>query len=175
MIMLILGVDPGLRATGYGIVEGSSKGVRLVDCGLIRTSDGAPFAHKLHAIHRDISLILSQHTLSAIAIEDLYAAPRFPRTAIVMGHVRGVVCQAAAACDVTVLSLPPAAVKRAIAGFGAASKGQMQLAVQRLFGRPSPLDSHSADAIGIALVALSREGVPFRAATVVPAPARVGT
>lgn len=160
MTMLILGVDPGLRVTGYGLVEGSPQGVRLIDCGLIRTSDDSPFASRLHAIHREISLILAQHTLSAIAVEDLYAAPRFPRTAILMGHVRGVVYQAAAACEVTVLSLPPASVKRAIAGFGAASKGQMQLAIQRLFGLPSPPDAHSADAIGIALVALSREGVP---------------
>lgn len=164
MAMLILGVDPGLQATGYGLVEGSPQGVRLISCGLIRTSEDAPLARRLNDIHERISFIFSQHTLSAIAVEDLYAATRFPRTAILMGHVRGVVCQAAAACEVTVVSLPPATVKQAIAGFGAAGKEQMQLAIQRLFGLPTRLDTHITDAIGAALVALSREGVPFHAA-----------
>jgi crossover junction endodeoxyribonuclease RuvC len=169
MTMLILGVDPGLRDTGYGVVEGSPQGVRLIACGLIRTSEDAPLARRLHDIHERIALIVSQHTLSAVAVEDLYAATRFPRTAILMGHVRGVVYQVAAARNVTVVSLPPATVKQAIAGFGAAGKEQMQLTVQRLFGLPTRLDTHITDAIGTALVALSRGGVPFHGVTTLPA------
>jgi len=79
-----------------------------------------------------------------------------------MGHVRGVVCLAAAELAIEVTALPPAAVKQAIAGFGAASKGQVQAAVQRLLRWPEPFDVHVSDAVAICLTALSRAGVPLR-------------
>ena len=172
--MLILGVDPGLRATGYGLVEGSMQGVRLIDAGVIRTSDDAPLSRRLNDIHERLSVIFSHHALTAVAVEDLYAAPRYPRTAILMGHVRGVVCQAAAARAIEVVALPPAAVKQAVAGFGAASKEQVQRAVRHLCALASPLDAHAADAVAMALVALSRNGVPLRAPAAIPAAAHGG-
>ncbi|MBI2973008.1 MAG: crossover junction endodeoxyribonuclease RuvC [Armatimonadetes bacterium] len=172
--MLILGVDPGLRATGYGLVDGSAQGVRLIDAGVIRTEDEVPLAHRLHAIHESLEGVVSRHAPDAVAVEDLYAAPRYPRTAILMGHVRGVVCQAAAAKGIEVVALPPAAVKHAVAGFGAASKDQVQLAVQRVLGLPAPLEGHAADAVAMALVALSRRGVPLRSAAAEPAAAQGG-
>lgn len=79
-----------------------------------------------------------------------------------MGHVRGVVCLAAAELSIEVTALPPAAVKQAIAGFGGASKRQMQAAVQRLLRRPERLDTHVSDAVAIGLTALSRAGVPLQ-------------
>lgn len=157
--MFVLGVDPGLRATGYGAVEGTARGIRLIDSGLIRTGDTQPLAARLDAIHRTISSLFDAHRLALVAVEDIYVAPRYPRTAILMGHVRGVVYQAAAAKAIEVVALPPAAVKSAIAGFGAASKEQMQLAVQRLLGLAAPLDPHVADAVAMALTALSRQGI----------------
>lgn len=160
--MLILGVDPGLRATGYAFLLGLPGGVELIDHGLVRTEDDAPLASRLERIHSVLYTLLQQRHPSQVAVEDLYATQRYPRTAILMGHVRGVVCLAAAELAIEVTALPPAAVKQAIAGFGAASKGQMQAAVQRLLHRAEPLDAHVSDAVAICLTALSRAGVPLR-------------
>lgn len=160
--MLILGVDPGLRATGYALMQGSPRGVRLVESGTIRT-DAADLPARLHAIHTELRSLLDRFRPVLVAVEDLYAAQRYPRTGILMGHVRGVVCLAAAELNIEVSALPPAAVKQAIAGFGGASKSQIQLAVQRLLRRPAPFDTHIADAVAMALTALSRSGVPLQA------------
>lgn len=159
--MYILGVDPGLRATGYGAVEATPQGIRLRAHGLIRTADAASLPARLHEVHRQLSSVVDAHRPAMLAVEDLYAAPRYPRTAILMGHVRGVVCQTAAAREIEVIALPPAAVKQAITGFGGASKLQIQLAVQRLLRLSEPLDPHVADAVAMALTALSRLGVPL--------------
>ncbi|HLE77236.1 MAG TPA: crossover junction endodeoxyribonuclease RuvC [bacterium] len=160
--MIVLGVDPGLRATGYGVVEGSSAGIHVVAFGVVRSADGAGLSTRLLEIHQHLSAIVGTHRPALLAVEDLYTAQRFPRTAILMGHVRGIICLAAAQGHVDVLALPPAAVKHAITGFGAATKPQMQAAVRRLLGLPSPVDGHAADALAMALTALSRAGYALR-------------
>lgn len=160
--MLILGVDPGLRATGYGMVRGDSKGIILEESGLIKTVDASPLPERLHLIYQELHRLVERGRPAFVAVEDLYAARRFPRTAILMGHVRGVVCLAAAEMGLAVVALPPSAVKQAITGFGAASKAQIQIAVRRLLHMPIELDPHVADAVAMALTALSREGVPLR-------------
>lgn len=160
--MLILGVDPGLRATGFALLEGGALGVRLLEHGVIRTEDRAPLARRLHEIYDGLSRILIRTRPRQMAVEDLFAAQRFPRTAILMGHVRGVVCLAAAEEGVEVSPLPPAAVKQAISGFGGASKGQIQRSVRRLLRLRGVLDPHAADAIAMALTALSRAGITLQ-------------
>lgn len=160
--MLILGVDPGLRATGYALLQGSPGGVDLVDHGLIRTEEAATLPDRLRKIHGELRTVLASRRPALVAVEDLFSAPQFPRTAILMGHVRGVVCLAAAEMDIDVSALPPAAVKQAITGSGAASKTQIQAAVSRLLHPSDVLDSHVSDAIAISLTALSRRGFPLR-------------
>ncbi|HEU4797572.1 MAG TPA: crossover junction endodeoxyribonuclease RuvC [bacterium] len=162
--MRILGIDPGLRATGYAVVEGTPQGgVGLLAHGVIRTEEDTPLETRLRQIHSVLGLLIEQIHPLGVAVEDLYSAQRFPRTAILMGHVRGVVCLAAAQQSVEVEALPPAAVKQAITGFGGASKAQIQHAVQRLLRRHERLDSHESDAAAMALTALSRRGVPLLA------------
>jgi crossover junction endodeoxyribonuclease RuvC len=168
--MLILGVDPGLRATGYALLQGASDGVGLVEYGLIRTDDVAPLPDRLRQIHSELHAVLAHRRPELVAVEDLFAAPQFPRTAILMGHVRGVVCLAAAELGIDVSALPPAAVKQAITGSGAASKAQMQSAVCRLLRRGDVLDAHVSDAIAISLTALSRRGFALRPAVQEVAP-----
>jgi crossover junction endodeoxyribonuclease RuvC len=168
--MLILGVDPGLRATGYALLQGSPGGVDLIDHGLICTEDTADLSIRLRTIHRDLRAVLADRRPALVAVEDLFAAAQFPRTSILMGHVRGVVCLAAAELEIDVSALPPAAVKQAIAGSGAASKAQIQAAVSRLLHRRDTLDSHVSDAIAISLTALSRRGFPLRRANQEVAP-----
>lgn len=159
--MRILGVDPGLRATGFAVLQGSPQGVRLIQTGVIRTDDAAALPVRLHAIYAALAELIAGHRPDGLAVEDLYAAQRFPRTAILMGHVRGVVCLAAAEHDIAVDALPPAAVKSAIGGFGGASKGQIQQVVRRLLGMDASVETHAADAAAMALVVLSRRGVPL--------------
>jgi crossover junction endodeoxyribonuclease RuvC len=170
--MLILGVDPGLRATGFALLEGGTQGVRLLEHGVLRTDDRAALPRRLQEIHDGLTGILIRTHPAQMAVEDLYAAQRFPRTAILMGHVRGVVCFAAAEEGVAVMPLPPAAVKQAISGFGGATKGQIQGSVQRLLRIRGFLDPHAADAIAMALTGLSRAGVPLHvhAAGSIPKP-----
>lgn len=160
--MRILGVDPGLRATGFAAVENGAPGLHLLEYGVIRTDDDAPLPLRLRHIHDELLVLLTRLTPAQMAVEDLYAARRFPRTGILIGHVRGVVYLAAAEQAVEVSALPPAAVKQAISGFGGASKAQIQAAVKRLLGVREGLDGHAADAAGIALTALSRAGISLQ-------------
>jgi len=161
--MLILGVDPGLRATGFALVEGGVQGVRLLDHGVIHTDGGAPLARRLHEIHAALTGLLIRMRPTQMAVEDLYAAQRFPRTAILMGHARGVICLAARQRKIPVMPLTPAEVKRATTANGNASKGQVQRATQALLGlRALPRPSHVADALGLAMTGLSRSGVALR-------------
>ena len=117
----------------------------------------APLADRLLELHDALGDLLAKHEPAAVVVEDLYAEYRFPRTAILMGHARGVIYLAAARRGVPVIALAPAEVKRVLAGNGAAAKPQVQRGVQAVLGLtelPSP--SHVADALGLAFIALSR-------------------
>jgi crossover junction endodeoxyribonuclease RuvC len=110
-------------------------------------------------IHEAIDRLLAEHAPGGLVLEDLYTEYRFPRTALQMAHARGVICLAARQRGVELVTLAPSEVKRAIAGHGAASKAQVQEAVRRLLRLPvAPRPSHVADALALALTALSRTG-----------------
>ncbi len=153
----MLGIDPGLVATGYGCLETGPAGVAVVDFGVIRTAPEEALEARLSAIHDGVRGLLEKHAPSLLVVEDLYTEYTFPRTAILMGHARGVICLAAAQQGVAVLALAPAEVKRVIAANGAASKAQVQRSVQmmlRLSAAPRPY--HVADALSLALTGVSR-------------------
>ena len=156
--MRILGIDPGLRLTGYGLVETSGTSVRAVEAGVIRTDFRKALPIRLEELHAGLREILAGGCPAAVALEDLFAHPGFPRTAIVMGHVCGVICLAAAQAAVPVDAIPPAAVKRAMVASGRAGKRQIQRMVRILLGLPEEPTSHVADALALALTALSRRG-----------------
>jgi crossover junction endodeoxyribonuclease RuvC len=152
-----MGVDPGLVETGYGLLETGRAGPALLEMGVITTPASAPIEERLHALHDAVHRLLERFTPALLVLEDLYSEYKFPRTAILMGHARGVICLAARQRQVTLLPLAPAEVKRAVTANGAASKAQMQRGIQRLLGLPSPpRPSHVADALGLALIGLSR-------------------
>jgi crossover junction endodeoxyribonuclease RuvC len=133
--------------------------VEIVATGVIGAPASMPLEARLGRIYDGIVGVLDGFAPDAVALEDLYAEYRFPRTAILMAHARGVICLAARQRDVAVVTLPPASVKRTIAASGAASKEQIQASVQRLLAldRP-PKPSHVADALALALTGLSRAG-----------------
>ena len=130
-----------------------------METGVITTGAELPLESRVQLIYDGVDLVLRTHAPALLVLEDLYTEYRFPRTALLMAHARGVICLAARQHDVTVLALAPAVVKRAITANGAASKGQIQIGVQRLLGLAVvPRPSHVADALALALTGLSRRG-----------------
>jgi crossover junction endodeoxyribonuclease RuvC len=155
----VLGIDPGLVGTGWALVEPGPGRAVVADTGVIATSADTPLDVRIHQIFDAVTDVLVKHAPSLVALEDLYTEYKFPRTALQMAHARGVICLAARQCDVTVMALAPAEVKRTIAAHGQASKAQIQLGVQRLLRLPAvPRPSHIADALALALTGLSRLG-----------------
>jgi crossover junction endodeoxyribonuclease RuvC len=155
----VLGVDPGLVATGYGLLEGSSSNPQVLAAGVITTTTDMSLEARVRIIYDGIHDLLVKHTPDVLVLEDLYAEYKFPRTALIMAHARGVVCLAAGQCGVPVLALAPAEVKRAVAFNGAAPKAQVQHAIGRLLKLSvPPRPSHVADALAIAWTGWSRRG-----------------
>jgi crossover junction endodeoxyribonuclease RuvC len=152
-----MGIDPGLVATGWGCLETGPAGVLVLGAGVITTPPRLALTARLRQLHAAVCDLLVIHAPGMLAVEDLYAEYEFPRTAILMGHARGVICLAAAQHEVGVLALAPAEVKRVFTANGAASKAQVQRGVQRLLRLPdAPRSSHVADALGLAYLGLAR-------------------
>jgi len=147
----VVGFDPGLNVTGYGVVECAGGVVRLLEAGTVR-SRGETLEERLFTIHAGVREVLDEFKPAAMAIEQLFVHSKFPKTAILMGHARGVICLAAAQAGLAVHNYMPTRVKSMLTGSGHAGKEQMQAAVQRelgLAGRPEPADA--ADALAVAL------------------------
>ncbi|HEX5817085.1 MAG TPA: crossover junction endodeoxyribonuclease RuvC [Methylomirabilota bacterium] len=159
----MLGVDPGLVGTGYGLIEPGPGGLTVVATGVITTGAAQPLDARIALIHAAMDRLLAEHAPGALVLEDLYSEYRFPRTALQMAHARGVICLAARQRGVEVRTLAPAEVKRAVAANGAASKAQVQEAVRRLLSLPvAPRPSHVADALALAVTGFSRAGGRIR-------------
>jgi crossover junction endodeoxyribonuclease RuvC len=145
--------------TGWALVEPTAGRAAVLATGVIVTVAEQSLDTRIQQIYDAIVVVLAEHAPALVVLEDLYSEYKFPRTALLMAHARGVICLAARQRDVEVLTLAPAEVKRAIAANGAASKAQIQVGVQRLLGLPAaPSPSHVADALALALTGLSRRG-----------------
>jgi crossover junction endodeoxyribonuclease RuvC len=139
------------------LLEPGPGRVGVVETGVITTAAELPLETRVQLIYDGVDRVLQTWAPTLLVLEDLYTEYRFPRTALLMAHARGVICLAARQRDVSVLALAPAVVKRAIAANGAASKAQIQTGVQRLLGlAAAPRPSHIADALALALTGLSR-------------------
>src|ERR1700722_8263239 len=150
----ILGIDPGLGITGYGVLEQSPLRPILCEAGIIRTADdrAGSMAEKVLSVYNGVVEVISQFHPEAMAVEELYSHYDHPRTAILMGHARGVIFLAAAQQMIPVLSYASTKVKKIITGNGRASKDQVQRTIQRELGLanlPEPPDV--ADALAVAL------------------------
>jgi crossover junction endodeoxyribonuclease RuvC len=169
----VMGVDPGLTATGFGVLEAGPGGVAVVDAGVISTSAGQALEARLNALHGAVHRIIDLQKPSLLIVEDLYTEYRFPRTAVLMGHARGVIYLAARQLGVAVLALAPSEVKRAVTGNGSAGKAQVQRAVQTLLGLDRlPRPSHVADALGLAVTGMARITGRLPAGRATPKPVR---
>jgi crossover junction endodeoxyribonuclease RuvC len=158
----VVGIDPGLQITGYGVVDLPDGELEptLVEAGVIRLRPCLPMEERLLQLYEELGALLDNLRQQQLAVEKLYAHYKHPRTAILMGHARGVILLCARQRGLKVENLPATAVKKAVTGFGHASKEQMQRAVQAQCGLkepPSPPDV--ADAIAIALTYARRLAV----------------
>src|SRR4051794_40242000 len=156
--MIILGIDPGTAALGYGIVDRTRDRLRGVDHGCVVTSPDLPLGERLLAIHDAMHELIQMHEPAVVAVERVYFS-RNAQTAMAVGHARGVVLLAAAEAGVPVREATPSEVKMAVAGYGAADKEQVSRMVQLVLGmtaRPTPDDA--ADALAIAVCIANSAG-----------------
>lgn len=148
----ILGVDPGLNTTGYAVVEWTGGRATLCEAGVVRSRAKAPLESRLEELHRGIAEVIHGQAPGQMAIEQLFSHYQRPRTAILMGHARGVICLAAGMAGIPVHHFEPTRVKKVLTGNGRAPKRQVQLAVQLQLGLPSlPEPADVADAMAVAL------------------------
>jgi len=160
--MRILGIDPGLRISGYGMVALRPGQIdpSLVEAGIIKLNTKNTLSERLGQLHEELTALIKELKPDQLVVEKLYSHYKHPQTAILMGHARGVILLCAQQVDIPVIDLPATEVKKSITGYGHASKQQMQLAVQAQFNLPEPPQPPDvADAIGIALTHARRIAV----------------
>ncbi|MBV8299389.1 MAG: crossover junction endodeoxyribonuclease RuvC [Candidatus Eremiobacteraeota bacterium] len=149
----ILGVDPGLRTTGYGVVELRDGGLRLVEGGVLQPDPKEPLERRLVQLYDAMVEVVRATRPDCMVVEELWTSYEHPQTAVLMGHARGVLVLAAGAHGVPVQHLAHAEVKRALVGSGAATKAQIKGMVVQLLGLvtpPQPDDVSDALALAIA-------------------------
>ncbi len=148
----MLGIDAGLNITGYGVLEVDGNRLRLCEAGVVRGKSKGSLTKRLVEIHEGVADVIASLHPEVMAIEELYSHYERPRTAILMGHARGVICLAAAQAGIPVAHYAATQIKRILTGNGRAPKAQVQRAIQRelaLAAAPEPPDV--ADALAIAL------------------------
>jgi crossover junction endodeoxyribonuclease RuvC len=147
-----VGIDPGLAATGYGVIEASGRTPSLIEAGVIRSRAEDPLEKRLLDIYSGATEVIEEFAPSIVVIEELYSTYSHPRTAILMGHARGVVYIAAAARGIPIISYAATRIKNSLTGHGRAGKEQVQRMVQHAFGlRRLPEPPDAADALAVAL------------------------
>ena len=150
--MRILGIDPGLQVCGYACLEAGGDKETLIEAGVIRTGTGSAIEQKLNRIAEDIQSLLENFKPDVVAVEELYSHYAHPRTAILMGHARGVILQRCAQAAIEVRSFSATRIKKSITGNGRASKEQVQKTIQTILSLPQiPEPNDVADAIAAAL------------------------
>lgn len=156
--MRVFGIDPGSARTGYGCVDSDGRRHRLVQCGAVRATSGATFPEQLSIIYRALSALIAEARPDCVVVENVFQATN-ARSALRLGHARGVAMLAAVESGLDVFEYTPAEVKRAVVGYGRAEKPQVGHMVKLLLGLarvPAPHDA--ADALAVAICHLHRAG-----------------
>ena len=155
--MRILGIDPGLGTTGYGIIE--ERTFKLIEAGIIKTRANTPIQSRLKKIFDSLTEIIKEHKPSVLVLEKIYSHYRHPATAILMGHARAAACLASGIHGIRLVNYPPTKIKKTITGNGHASKEQVQRMVQnilKLKDPPEPVDVSDALAMAISYCYLNK-------------------
>ena len=168
--MRILGIDPGLGTTGYGVIEDGNfasqnclpetrGNFKIIEAGIIKTEINTPIQSRLKKIFDAISEIINEHKPSVLVLEKIYSHYKHPTTAILMGHARAAACLASGMHGVNLINYPSTKIKKIITGNGHASKQQVQRMVQdilKLKNPPEPVDVSDALAMAIAYCYLKK-------------------
>ncbi len=150
--MRILGIDPGLQVCGYACLEMGGDKEKLIEAGVIRIASSSAIEQKLNRLAEDTQSLLESFKPDVVAVEELYSHYAHPRTAILMGHARGVILQKCAQAAIEVRSFSATRIKKSITGNGRASKEQVQKTIQTILSLPQiPEPNDVADAIAAAM------------------------
>ncbi|HEX5482323.1 MAG TPA: crossover junction endodeoxyribonuclease RuvC [Terriglobia bacterium] len=150
----IIGIDPGLNITGYGLIEFRSAGIALSEAGVIRLprSQGDNLPERLGSLFEELRRLLAEFRPKMMCLEEVYSHAFYPQTSILMSHARGVICLAASQASVPVTNLPAKRIKQSVTGNGNASKAQVQRAIRQFFSlEKTPHPPDVADALAAAL------------------------
>jgi crossover junction endodeoxyribonuclease RuvC len=157
--MRILGIDPSVRSTGYGVIDCRGSTLRLVEAGVIATNGRESFAHRLSDISESLEAVIKTTHPDLVAIEEVFARTVNPKTTIMMAHARGALLAVAAHAGLAIVEFSATSVKRAVAGSGAASKQQVGAMVSHVLAltrTPRPADV--TDALALAIACANRNG-----------------
>jgi crossover junction endodeoxyribonuclease RuvC len=147
----VFGIDPGSDRTGYGCIDSDGRRHQLVQCGAVRAGAGATFPDQLSIIYRELTALLAECRPECVAIESIFHAVN-ARSALKLGHARGVAMLAAIEAGVTVVEYTPAEIKRSVVGYGRAEKSQVGHMVKLLLSLPAiPKPHDAADALAVAI------------------------
>ncbi len=159
--LVVVGIDPGTAATGYGVVSRSSEGrLALLECGVVRTTSKSSLAHRIREIYQEIETVLDRFSPSAVSVEAVFQGKNV-RSALVLGHARGAILLAAALRDLEIHEYSPREIKQAVVGNGNAAKQQVGFMVQerlRLQSPPSPSDAADGTAAALCHFVMGIDG-----------------
>ena len=154
-----IGIDPGLAMTGFGVVETLSRGSKACEWGTIRTEAGLAVPARLKRIYDELNELLNKWRPDLLALEEVFVLKQFPKAAIQLGEVRGVIHLAAQGREIPVIEVRPTEVKSALTGSGRADKEQVKKMICQILRIGGSLQSnHAGDALALALTGLSRKG-----------------
>ena len=148
--MRVLGIDPGSRRTGWGVVQLEGTRLRQIAAGTIAVSDKVLLPKRLQRIHEELRVVVEAHAPDAVAVEQIFFA-KYANAALKLGHARGVALLVAAESEIAVHEYPPAIVKKTVVGRGAADKVQVGRLVSALLGLSTPPEEDAADALAVAI------------------------
>ncbi len=149
--MRILGLDPGSRVCGYGLIDARAGELTYVECGVLTAPEGRPMEQRLGEIARGLREVIDELKPGVVAVEDVFIHPQNPRSGLALAQARGMALAVIGLCGLVVTSYPPAVVKKAVAGKGAADKDQLARMVQAMIGLRSLPRADASDALAIAI------------------------
>lgn len=152
--MLVLGADPGSRATGYGLVEKHDNRLTCVHAGVIRSSGETPFYERIHKIFQSMTEIMAQYRPQEMAIEDIFFDKNI-KSSVKLGHARGAVLIAAVQCGIRIFEYTPLEIKKSTVGYGRATKEQVRAMVQLILNLKYEPNLDTSDALATAICHLN--------------------
>ncbi len=159
--MRVLGIDPGLKKTGWGIVDQQGPEFVHVDCGLLVTKNSDSIENRLLFLYRGVSQIILEYSPSLVAMEEVFLNKNF-KSVLRLGYARAVVMISAAEAGLPVVGYPPATVKQCVVGTGRAEKFQVQKMITHILSLPEPPFEDACDALGVAICHLMRNNFDDR-------------